>query len=181
MIRTMQKHIRAETSTKKQVTIRRKKVHPHMFGTNASTSVLNVHGQRVFLYCYNSQVVPQQTSYPRSAMGKVQPFCRSGLEDNSLQPCCGLLSENFIHHLLKSPSCKHEITMKLLGNNDRFSPCKYCNFFRLSIKSRILVHALPTKFSLGSELSELNQLILFPKNSNLPYLKPFLVDNNNIS
>ena len=96
-------------------------------------------------------------------MGKVQPFCSSGLEDNILRPCCGLLSENLFIIYSKAPHANMSYSMKLLGNNDRFSPCKYCNFSRLSIKSPILVHALPTKFALGSELSELNQLILFPK------------------
>ena len=30
-----------------------------------------------------------------AAMGKVRPFCRSGLKTNTLRPYCGLLSENF--------------------------------------------------------------------------------------
>ena len=33
-----------------------------------------------------------------AAMGKVRPFCRSGLEANILQPSWGLLSEKFCHH-----------------------------------------------------------------------------------
>ena len=39
---------------------------------------------------------------PNAAMGKVRPFCRSGLEANILRPYCGLLPTRFGHH-----GCNH--------------------------------------------------------------------------
>ena len=58
--------------------------------------------------------------YSIAAMGKVRPFCPSGLEANILRPSCGLLSEKFCHHhcleyschLLKSSPCIHSDYMK---------------------------------------------------------------------
>ena len=119
-------------------------------------------------------------------MGKVRPFCHSSLEANILRPYYGPLSENFfiilwyLSHLLKNPHADISYSVKVFWYNDIFSPCKYCNFFWLSIKL-ILFLALITKFSLGLELSELNQLTLSQNTLICRFNAPLLADNNNIS
>ena len=68
---------------------------------------------------------------------------------------------NILLICLKAPHADMSDSVRLLGNNDRFSPGKTHDYYQLSIKSPILVHVLVAKFSWGLKLLELNQLILF--------------------
>ena len=70
-------------------------------------------------------------------MGKVRPFCRSGLEAIILRPYCGLLSEKKFHCMVykipliffKAPCADMSDFVKLIENNDEFSPGITMTFF----------------------------------------------------
>ena len=63
-------------------------------------------------------------------MGKVRPFCRSGLVASILRPYCGLQCNKFCNQGLQY-LCQH------LPKNDYFSPSTHCNFVRQMMKAQL--------------------------------------------
>ena len=105
---------------------------------------------------------------PRTTvMFKLWPFSRSGIETNIVRPSVWKLLHDDFKILVIGSSC-NAIMWNCVKKTAPSPHGTYRKSFRLSMKVPILFYVQMGKPSIGLVVSEVHQLILWPKYSNLP-------------
>ena len=116
----------------------------------------NQEAEKLLQSCYTTALIDiasHQTDHTgkwyKPAMGKVRPFCPSGLVACILWPFCGLQYKKFCEQSLQYP-CQHlpkrashadmSDSMKQIENNNYSSPGTHCNLVLQMMKAPDLVY-----------------------------------------